>query len=637
MALGFMRRHRGWLKYMLLLVVLAFIILYIPAFQDADAGGPGEVVARVGGEAVTAAEFQRAYLRERQRLAGGGMDPAMLEQLGLRDQVLQMLIDRKLVVQEARRLGLGVDDETVAREIARAPAFHSRGRFVGPEEIRRQLALQGRSEEEFTESVREELIARRLEALVTDGVQVSDQEAELEFRRRNEKVKLEYVLVDAAPFRAQVSAEEPELAERFQSRRESYRLPERRVLGYLLLEPSVLQKQVSVTDAEIQSYYRDNDQQFQQPEEACARHVLIKVKASPEGAGHDEAEARALAQKALERVRAGTDFAEVARQSSEDAGSAAQGGDLGCFGRGRMVPEFDEAVFSMEPGQVSELVRTQHGFHVIQLTSRKDALTRPLDQVKEGIRQTLLARKMREAAEEKAGRIAEALSDGDSLEEAGRAQGLTMQKSAPVAREDRVPPLESPELVARAFTVQRGRSHPEPFGSSRGWVFVSVLDVQPSRLPELAEVKERVRADIVEEKARALARARAQELHARAQAEGLAKAASTLGLERKETPAPVGRGEPLGDLGSTRHLEAAAFALSAQTLSEPVPVESGFAVMRVLEKTPFDPAAFAQQKASLLASLQQQHKQRLFQSYLERARERFPVERRAAALRRLSG
>ncbi|HET8647905.1 MAG TPA: SurA N-terminal domain-containing protein, partial [Vicinamibacteria bacterium] len=196
-----MRRHRDWLKYMLLLVVLAFIILYIPAFQDAGAGGPGEVVARVGEETITVAEFQRVWQRERQRLSAQGMDAAMLEQMGLREQVLQALIDRKLVIQEARRLGLSVDDETVAREIARSPAFQSRGRFLGAEEIRRQLALQGRNEEEFTESVREDLMARRLESLITDGVRVSEAEAEREFRRRNERAKVEYVLVDAAPFR----------------------------------------------------------------------------------------------------------------------------------------------------------------------------------------------------------------------------------------------------------------------------------------------------------------------------------------------------------------------------------------------------------------------------------------------------
>ncbi|HET8648191.1 MAG TPA: peptidylprolyl isomerase, partial [Vicinamibacteria bacterium] len=402
-------------------------------------------------------------------------------------------------------------------------------------------------------------------------------------------------------------------------------------------EPAALQAQAAVGDADIEAYYRENETRFQQPEEACARHILVKVKTAPEGPGHAEEEARALAQKLLETVKAGGDFAQVAASSSEDAGSSSQGGDLGCFGPGRMVPEFDQAVFSMEPGQVSDLVRTQHGFHVIQLVSRRQETTRPLAEVKEGIRQSLQSGKVRELAAQKSGLVAEALRDGDALEEAAKAQGLTMQKSGPLARDDRTPPLDSSALMARAFLLRRGEAHPEPFGTSRGWAFVTVLDVQPTRLPELAEVKDRVRADLVEEKARAQARARAQELRARAQAEGLDKAAAALGLLRKETPAPIGRGEPVGDLGASQPLEEAVFALPVQALSEPVSAPAGLAVLRVLEKTPFDPAAFAQQKASLAATLEQQQRQQLFQSYVEKARERFTVERRPEALRRVTG
>jgi len=166
---------------------------------------------------------------------------------------------------------------------------------------------------------------------------------------------------------------------------------------------------------------------------------------------------------------------------------------------------------------------------------------------------------------------------------------------------------------------------------------VSVLDVQPSRLPELAEVKDRVRADLQQEKARALAKAKAEDLRARAASDGLDKAAAALGLTRKETPGPVSRDQPLGDLGSGQALEEAAFSLPVQALSEVLASARGYAVLRVLEKVPFDPAAFAQQKASVVSGLEQQQKQQLFEAYLERTRERFKVERRAVNLRRLRG
>lgn len=635
MALGFMRRHREWLKYMLLAVVLAFILLYIPAFQSGPTGGPGEEVARVGDEKITAGEFDRVFSRQRDMLRDRGVDPAMLEQLGVREQVLNGLIDSKLVVLEARRLGLAVDDEAVAAEIHREYQSRS-GEYVGAEEIRRRLALQGISEDQKAEQVREQLLVRRLQAFVTDGVHVSDQEAEKEFRRRNEKVKVEYVEVDAAPFAAQAAPTDAEVAARFESRREAYRIPERRVIGYLLLDAMALSKEVKVSDLDIRNYYNDHETQFQQPDEACARHIEVKVKKTADAAGHTEEEARALAQKLLDQVKGGADFAEVAKKSSEDPGTSFKGGDLGCFGPGEMSPELDQAIFSLPVNQVSDLVRTQsQGFHIVQVLSRRQQGVQQLNSVKEGIRQVLVQGKTRELAEERSSRISAALAKGESLEKAGQLYGLTVQKAAPIARGQRVPPLDSPELVARAFTLKRGESNPEPFGTAQGWLFINVLDVQAPRLPELAEVQDRVRADLQDEKARALARDKAVQLRAQAEGAGLDKAATALGLVRKETPTAVTRGQSIGDLGSNQSLEDAAFSLPVQGLSEALPSPGGYAVLRVLEKTPFDPAAFAAQKAEVVSALERQQKQQLFDAYIERARDRFPIERRPEALRRL--
>nr|ADC35762.1 peptidyl-prolyl [uncultured bacterium 293] len=640
MALGYMRRHREWLKYMLLAVVLAFILLYIPAFQAGPGGGPGEEVARVGQEKITAGEFDRAFSRQRDALREQGVDPAMLEQLGVREEVLNGLIDGKLIVQEARRLGLAVDDEAVAAQIHRE--YQSRGgEFVGTDEIRRRLALQGISEDEKAEQVREQLLVQRLYALVTDGVHVSDQDAEKEFRRSSEKVKVEYVAVDAAPFATRATATDEEVAARFQSRREAYRIPERRVIGYLLLDAMALSKEVKVSDVDIRTYYEDHETQFQQPDEACARHIEVKVKQTADApAGHTEEEARVLAQKLLDQVKGGADFAEVAKKSSEDPGTSSRGGDLGCGGPETWGPELGQAIFTLPVNQVSDLIRTQaHGFHIVQVLSRRQQGVQPLDSVKEGIRHILVQGKTRELAEERSSKISAALAKGESLEKAGQLYGLTVQKGAPIARGQRVPPLDSPDLLARAFTLKRGESNPEPFGTAQGWLFIDVLDIQAPRLPELAEVQDRVRADLQDEKARALARDKAVQLRAQAEGAGLDKAAVALGpgLVRKETTTPVTRGQSFGDLGTNQALEDAAFSLPVQGLSEALPSPGGYAVLRVLEKTPFDPAAFAAQKAEVVSKLEQQQKRQLFQAYIERARDRFPIERRPEALRRLKG
>jgi peptidyl-prolyl cis-trans isomerase D len=639
MALGFMRRHRRWLVVFLWLVILAFIVLYVPAFQDADVGSPGETLAEVGGVPITVGEFQRAYMRQRQRMQqmyGNQLDPAMLERLGLDEQVLSSLIEQRLVRLEAERLGLSIDDESLARAISESPAFQQNGRFVGPAEIRRLLDLQGVSEREFEDSLREQLLAERLESLVTDGVTISAQEAEREFRRRTEQVKAEYVQVPADRFKTEVTITDDEVKAAFQARREEFRVPEKRTVSYLLVDASALRARAAVTDAEINTYYADRRDQFTEPEQACTRHILVKVKATPDAKeGHAEEEARRLAQAALEEVQGGADFAAVARKVSEDVGSAAQGGDLGCSPRGRMVPEFDNVAFDLQPGQVSDLVKTTFGFHVIRLESRRDETVPALAQVKERIRQTLVTQKASQLVADKVQAVADGLRRGRSLEEVGRIEGLAVQKSAPFARGERPPVLDSPVLVARAFELQRGETESDQIPVSAGQAFIGLPEVVPSKLPELAEARDKVKETLVKERSLERARALAADVRARAEREGLEKAATALGLVRKETPSLVGRGDPLGDLGANRPLEEAAFSLPEKTLSEPLPVASGYAVLRVLERKPFDPAAFAIQKTQITSDLRQQRQDQLFRSYMNRARERYPVARRPAAMQRI--
>jgi len=638
MALGFMRRHRWWLNWFLVLVVAAFILLYVPAFLKTDTGAPGEVLADVGGMSITVGEFHKAYQRQRQmyeRMYQGRLDPAMLRSLGLEQQTLEGLVSQRLVALEAKRLGVRVDDETVARRLATSPEYQENGRFLGGPEIKRRLEMQGVSVEEFEESLRQRIMAEQLEALVTDGVSVTPAEAEQEFRRRNEQVKLEYVLADAAKFRAGQAVSDDEVKARFDSAKETYRLPERRIVSYVLADEGALASRVSVTDREIDAYYQAHRDEFKREEEACASHILVKVKQNAEAKeGHSDEDAKKIAQGVLDQVKAGKDFAELAKKSSEDQGSAAQGGSLGCFGRGRMVPEFENAAFSLGVGETSDLVKSPFGYHIIRVTEHKEETVAPLEQAKPRIRQAILAERTRALVDEKMRGMSDALRRGKSLEEAARAEGLSVQKSAPLERGKPVPPLASPALLARTFELKKGEVAKEPFALGNGYAFVALEEIQPSRVPELKDVQARVRADLVEEKALARARELAAQVRAKAEKDGLDKAAAGLGLVRKETPALVGRGQPLAELGSTAALEEAAYSLPEKTLSEPVRAAGGYAIIRVLEKKPFDPAAFEKEKPSITTSLRGEKKQQLFQSFLEQARQRYPVERNLSALQR---
>jgi peptidyl-prolyl cis-trans isomerase D len=633
MALAFMRRHKKWLAVFLWLsipaLIVTFVALYIPT-GDASTGGGDGVIAEVGGERITANEYQRAYRRQRdqlQRMYQGRLDAAMMEQLGIREQTFQGLVEQKLVALEAARLGLSVDDETLARELRTSPGLQENGAFIGAAEIRRRLDQAGISEEEFQESMRADLVAQRLQSVVTDGVAVSPGEVEREFRRRNEQAKVEYVKIDAvAPPNPPTDAE---ASARYQAKPDAYKLPERRVVSYVLVGGEALRSRVTVTEAEIATYYNDHKDEFRTPAEACASHILVKVKASAEATeGHADADAKKLAQAAADQVKAGADFAAVARKVSEDEGSAAKGGDLGCFARSNMVQEFANAAFSLPIGQVSDLVKTNFGYHVIRVASRQEEQERPLSDVKEGIRARLSSERTQALAQSQVQSLAAALAAGRSLEAAAKEQGLPVQKSAPLARGAADAPLASPQLSARAFELKVGEAAPEPFRVGPGdQAFISLVEVQAPRVPALSEVTAQVKADIARERAAEAARVRAAELRSLAEKDGLEKAAAARGLVRKETPQLVGRGDPQGELGSTQALEQAVYDAPVGTLSEPVAVEGGYAIVRVIERKAFDAAAFEKEKETLTASLREARKQQLFRSYMTQARQRFPVER----------
>jgi len=635
-----MRRHKKWLYVFLWLVIAAFIVLYVPALDPTNEGTPAETVMTVGEESISVSEFQREYYRQVQfysRLYQGRLDEAQLKRMGIEDQVLQSLVTDRLVWLEADRLGVTVSDEAVARAIATAPDYQENGRFIGIAELRRRLELAGMTERSFEDSLRRQLLRERLQGLVGDGVVVTDAEAEREFRRRSEQVQLEYVLVDAERFRAEIEPTDDEISSRFDADRERYRVPEKRVVSYVLLDRELLRPQVTVTERDLGLYYQDHRDEFRQEEESCARHILVKVATGEAAEGHAEEEARRIAETLLERVEGGGDFAAVARASSEDQGSAANGGDLGCFPFGRMVREFDDALYDLEPGQTSGLVRTSFGFHIIRLESRREEMTLPLADVEDRVRTLVTDQKMSELGDEKSQALADAIGEGQSLVEAAEAVGLEVQTSAPFARGETPPGLSSAALVARVFELEPSEVEKEGFALPQGAAFVALDEIQPSRLPERDEVRDEVRDDIVEEAAFERARAAAAGVKGRAETIGLERAAAAVDLVRKETLSPTGRGQPLGDLGTGIALDEVAFSLPEETLSDPVRATDGWAILRVLERQGFDTEAFAQEKPRVVASLRQQKQGEVFQAYIGAARERYDIRRNPEAYRRALG
>ena len=307
MALAFLRRHRRWFFVFLWVVILAFVILYIPNLDPATRRADSDV-ATVGGRPIKAAAYQRQYLRQRRQFLemNRGMDEAMIERMGLKEQVLSSMVRDELEGLEADRLGIQVDDEALRKAITEDPQLQNEGRFIGAARLTQLLQQQGMSVVDFEGDVRRGLRAQRLRDAVTDGILVSDAEADAEFRRRSELAHVEYVHIDAARYETLIQPTDADIQERFNSNKERFRWPERRVVSYLMVDPAELRARVLPTGSEVENYYRNNPAEFTTGEQACGSHVLVKVKQNATATeGHEDAEAKSLAAVALDRIKKG--------------------------------------------------------------------------------------------------------------------------------------------------------------------------------------------------------------------------------------------------------------------------------------------------------------------------------------------
>ena len=328
----------------------------------------------------------------------------------------------------------------------------------------------------------------------------SDAEVEREFTRQNEKVKLQVVALTADRFRDQVTVTDADVASYFDMHRADYRVDEERTVKMLLLDRDQAQATLTILPADLQRFYNDNLSQHQTPEEIRASHILLNT------AGKEEAAVRAQAEDLLKQLEAGTDFAMLATEYSEDVGTATNGGDLDYFSRGRMVPEFETVAFALEPGQTSDIVQTQYGFHIIKVVDKKPAVTQPFDDVRPQIEDLLKRQRADQQIAARATEFAERINDPADLDTVASGAGLTVSETDFFGRGDPVPGLGvAPQVALAAFQLDDDQVS-APITSPRGPVFVTVTGKREPYVPMLDEVKDSVREDVIRTRATELSR-----------------------------------------------------------------------------------------------------------------------------------
>jgi peptidyl-prolyl cis-trans isomerase D len=579
------------------LAAVTMVITLVPGiFDNTSSGNNAAVFATVhrpgilgrlgmGSDTVKTVEVNQLAARQlQQQRLPDALLPYMVPRAG------QMLVQRAILKQEADRLNLQVSDEDLRRELQTgifAQYLFPGGKFIGDdayiEFVSRAFGGQ-LSRADFESQVKSDMEIDRLRSLITGGVTVSDAAVREAFKAQGTKVKFDYAVINADDLRKTINPTDAELEKFFTDNKARYAtaIPETRKIQYAAYDASnVPGGKPQVSDADIQAYYNQHKEQYQVKEQSKVRHILIAV---PQGAdAKADAAAKQKAEDLLKQIRGGANFAELAQKNSDDPGSKTQGGELGWLDRGRTVPEFDKVAFTLPVGQTSDVIRTQFGYHILQVEDRKTAHLRPLEEVKSEIVPVLEQQKVGAALQTFGSQLtADAKKSG--LEKAAAAHALKVVTTDYVAKDGVIAGLsDGSALLTQAFSVVKG-ADPAAVATGDGMAVFQVVDIKAAHAPVFAEYKQHVLDDYREQQVPQLLNAQLTKLDDRAKVlNDLKKAAAEMKIPVK-TSDLVGKDAQVPDLGAMSGPGAVAFTLGKGAISGPINIGHAGVVLAVTDK-----------------------------------------------------
>jgi peptidyl-prolyl cis-trans isomerase D len=590
------------------------MLLYLVPQQSGNELTQADVIAQVGNQTVTTADVQTQL----NRISRNGQIPASILPLYAKQMLDQLVFERSLEL-EAERLGLRVTDEEHANLLRKLiPTAYSGDTFIGMDKYATEVQTRFQmTVPEFESEVKKQLLQQKFQQLVTDGITVTEDEVREEYLRGNEKIKVDYVVIKPDDLQSKIEASDAELAAYFERNKPRYVVPERRTVDYATLDFAQLRQRAQVSEDEAKVYYQQHADSYKLEDRAHAAHILFKTVGKTDA---EVAEIKKKAEDVLNKAKHGGKFADLAKQYSEDT-TKDKGGDLDWIVRGQTVPEFEAAAFSLPKGAVSDLVKTQYGFHIIEVIDRETARTQTFDEVKPAIEAQLQQQKAEQLGETLSGQIAEDIrrSGRIPIDDLAKKFNLATGEAKLVEANQPLPELgSSPAVQDNVFRLRPGDLS-APLRTDRGYVVLTIKDIQPTHPASLSEVHDRVLADYRHEKALELAKTRAEELGKRAKSgENFASAAKALGFEVK-TSEPFSRTGSIPDAGNAKQFSAA-FKLPVGQAGDPVFLGTNWVVYRVAQHDPIREEDFAKQRTAIETQALQVKRQaayELFRSSLE--------------------
>ncbi|MFB3916322.1 MAG: peptidyl-prolyl cis-trans isomerase [Terriglobales bacterium] len=622
---------------LLVLICVAMVITLIPGGILGDSfgfGAPQGVLAQVGDQDITMVEAQQsARNMARRQFPRGGLDPQIMAIFT--QQAVQSLIYEKAMVSEAQRMGLRVSDAELRYGLQHGPLAASlfpQGNFIG-QQLYEDFVQQnfGLGVTQFEARLKDELLINKLRNIVEGAASVSDAEVKQEFVRRNTKVKFEYAVLTMDDVMKKISSTDAELKAFYEKNKKNYEnsIPEKRKAEYVLIDRAKVKEKVQVTPDDLRRYYNQHQDEYRVPEQVKVRHILIKTPPAGANGKPDEKAvqaARAKAEDVLKKLKASGNFAELAKTYSDDPGSAKQGGELGWITRGRTAPEFEKAAFSLSKGEISGLVQSSFGFHIIQVEDKQQAHMKTLEEVKAQIEPIVAAEKAAQQAESLANTLqTEARATG--LEKAAAKQGLRVTTTPLFSRTDTLPGVGSAPEFASAVFAANVKDPAEMVRIPQGYAVFRVLEIKPPATPSFEEAKAQVESDFKTDRARTLLGQKVQELADRAHAQNdLKKAAAEAGA-RLRTSDLVSMQQQAPEIGSMSGPASVIFELKLGEISGPIHTSGGGGVVaKLLEKQEPPAAEFDKSKDEIRARLLEQKQNEMLDLFISNLRERLQKE-----------
>jgi peptidyl-prolyl cis-trans isomerase D len=617
---------------LLTIICVFMVITLVPGFGSVDyfgTSGPAKgVVATVAGSDITTVEVQReARQMVQQQFPQGGAQMAMLLPY-FTTQAAQQLISRSAIIAEARRMGLHATDDDVRDELEHgrySTVFFPEGNFVGQAAYEERLQQANLTVSQFEQGVKDDILLEKLRNLVAGSALVTDAEVHEKFVKDNTKVKFDYAVLHKEDILKTLHPADAELKAYYDQHKAAYAnsIPEKRKIKYALIDSARVQAGIQVSQPEIAAYYDQHRDEYRVPEQVNVRQILIKTPL-PDASGKVDAQgveaARKKGQDALQQLKAGAKFEDVAKKYSDDP-SGKSGGTIGWVRRGGFpVPEVDKAAFSLAKGANSDLINAGYAFVILHVDDKQEAHAKTLDEVKDQIGPVIKAQKAAQAADAEAtALVAQARSGG--LDKAATSKGIQVVETDFIGRGDALPGIGNARQLMEAVFSAAEKSPPDELALPQGFVVYQLLAIKPAATPSFDDIRARVESEFKESRAAALLTQKTQELSDRAKSEhDLKKAAKELGATVK-TSDPVLPDGQVPELGTMSGPASVAFTLKPGEISGPIDTNTSGVVILMLERQEPTDQDYAGKKDQIRDSLRQNKQQELFGLFVDNLRQ----------------